>query len=802
MTNSFNNLDPDTLLDMALPKAETKNSTDEILEEALQKAKLDSVDTLSGAPSKVRALVGAAQTPKDKLATLKQFFPDAQPVEFFDPKNGVARFGSGNFVYTDPETNKLTLFDEFNKFYGMSIPFTARDLLDVGPEVAETVGAIGGAYVGGLTGVPGGPVGVGTGIIAGEGFGAATAREAYIGALDFLGDTIDRRTGMERLLDFGTTATINAMFGPIINKTFNGIKGFVGGGVRYENGVNTPAAETMLQKMEDIGITNPTAGQVTNNPVIQLTEKALASMPLSTKIMQENARQTLEEISQFAANLTYRYGGAKTFQQTGEELLSAATSANKRYMAEADRLYNEAGKLIDDTVQSPAAGISEFANKYIALSKTNALKPTYAPAMEMVARLLKDKEAGNLSYKVLKDFRSSLGKDLADAKFRGAMSGADRKLDALYGYISRDLDALVESQSDAAKQAYKNANDYVKEKLAEGSGNINFVREVINKGKKDATDALDFVLRKKEKTGARLQKLKDELTPEEWEILSGYMIGSMGLPNAGKAGVDAIREGIIDATEVVAEKGFSPATFINNFGKKLSPEAKRVLFGNDTELLKELNNFVDVLNRIAKDAEFMGNPSGTARVYGAMGMFSPSAVGMALEGLGKGGSFYDAGFLSLAAAPGAAKLMTNARFVNWLGQGIEMAAYDPNSLGQHIRRLVQIYELEPEIRDQVQAIAAGHIGELAEPSPEKNSDQTVNVDAPLTNELSFRNKSTQEVASKTLDAARSAPQIPQVNPINMNMFEEPDTSLAMSPTVLPDEKDREIALRQGIGSLT
>jgi hypothetical protein len=198
----------------------------------------------------------------------------------------------------------------------------------------------------------------------------------------------------------------------------------------------------------------------------------------------------------------------------------------------------------------------------------------------------------------------------------------------------------------------------------------------------------------------------------------------------------------------------------------------------------------------------MGNPSGTARVYGAMGMFSPSAVGMALEGLGKGGAFYDAGFLSLAAAPGAAKLMTNARFVNWLGQGIEMAAYDPNSLGQHIRRLVQIYELEPEIRDQVQAIAAGHIGELAEPSPEKNSDQTVNVDAPLTNELSFRNKSTQEVASKTLDAARSAPQIPQVNPINMNMFEEPDTSLAMSPTVLPDEKDREIALRQGIGSLT
>ena len=802
MNEGLKNLDPDTLLDMALPGVNPGNSEEQMLEEAIQKAKIDSVDTFKGAPTNVRMAVGAAQRPEDKLATLKQFYPDAERVETFDPKYGAQRFGNGNFVYTDPETNQLTLFDEYNRLFGMPIPFSLRDLADVGPEIAETVGAIGGSIGGGIAGAPGGPPGIAAGIVAGEGLGAATAREAYISALDFFGETVDERTGMEQLVDFGVTGTINSAFGPIVNKMFNGIKGFVGGQMRYNNNVNTPPANEALKQMKDIGITSPTAGQVTANPIIQLTESALAAMPLSTKIMQDNARQTLAEISDYASGLTYRYGGAKTFQQASEGLLDVAEAANKRFIAEQDRLYREVDKFIDPAQQSNAAGISDFVNRYIANAETNALKDTYAPAMEAAANLLKDKEAGNLTYQVLRDFRSSLRHDLADVKFRGAMTGADRKLDELYGVLTKEIDTLVEQAGPEAQAAYKAANKYTADKLKPGKGNIAFVRQVINKGKEDATSALDFALRNSAKGGGRLKKLREELTDDEWGVLSGYMIGRLGLPTASKSGMVAVKEGAIEGAEVLAESGFSPQRFITQYNA-LSPEARQVLFANDKELFSSLNNFTSVLERIAKDAEAMSNPSGTARLYGAMGMFSPSAIGMVAEAMGKGGAFYDAGFLSIAAAPGTAKLMTNARFVNWLGEGIEKAAYDPNSLGQHVRRLVQIYELEPEIRDQVQAIAAGHIGELAEPNRELEPTSVREQAPEVKNEVSFRDVSTKEVSDKLIGTQnQDFDQLQeQIDSFNLTPVSEP--TLAMSPTIVPDQRDREIAMRDmgGISSL-
>ena len=146
--------------------------------------------------------------------------------------------------------------------------------------------------------------------------------------------------------------------------------------------------------------------------------------------------------------------------------------------------------------------------------------------------------------------------------------------------------------------------------------------------------------------------------------------------------------------------------------------------------------------------------------------------------------------------------MTSSRFVNWLGESIEKAAYDPNSLGQHVRRLVQIYQLEPGIRDQIEAVANGHIGELAEPNPDLDA-QNVQDQAPeVTNELSFREVSNREVSDKLIGT--QIPQLTQqIEGFTMPTVADPDRQLAMSPTVLPDERDREIAMREagGIGSL-
>ena len=818
MNSTYETLDTDTLLDMASSnnsEINQGNAEDQMLEEALQKAKIDSVDIYTGAPANIRMAVGAAQSRDDKLATLQNFYPEALPVETFDPKHGAGRFGSGNFVYPD-ESGNLILFDEVNRLFGMPIPFTLRDLADVGPEIAETVGAVGGAIGGGIAGAIGGtaatiptggivnPVtGTAAGIIAGEGLGAATAREAYISALDFFGETEDTRTGMETAIDFGTTGTINAMMGPIINKTFSGIKGYLGGRIRYDNGVNSPDANKMLSSMKEIGITTPTAGQVTGNPLIQLTEQALAAMPTSTKTMQAAARQTVSEMDEFAAGLTYRYGGARTYRQASEDLLNAAKRADDSFKTKSAELYNKAGSLLPENSFSNATGVSEFVNKYRAVADTDSLQKTYAPAMEVAANLLKDAEAGKLTFNVIKDFRSSLGHDLSSAKFRGAMTAADRKLDELYGFITRDMDAMLNDAGEEAKTAYDAANSYTKEKLGQGTGSITFVKEVIKRGKVDATNALDFALGKSGKTADRLLKLKQEFTKEEFEVLSGYMMGQMGLPIASRAGVSAVGDGAIDAVEVLAEKGFSPKRFIDTYGK-LAPEAQQVLFSGDPALKSSLDDFTMVLKRVADSAEAMSNPSGTARVYGAMGMFSPAAIGGAVEAATGVGTLYDAGFLSLVTPAAASKLMTNPRFVNWLGEAVEIAAYNPNTMGQHVRRLVQIYQVEPSIRDEVQAIAAGHIGETIEPVKDKDSRNKQEENPELKNEISFRNSSTSEVANKLLPNNDQLSQsidsfaMPQSSG-NMFANQSQDPMLMQSPTILPDERDREIAMRQQAG---
>ena len=70
MSNSFNTLDADTLLEMAMPgdaNISQGNTTDQMLEDAVQKAKIDSVDIYTGAPANVRMSVGAAQTDDDKF---------------------------------------------------------------------------------------------------------------------------------------------------------------------------------------------------------------------------------------------------------------------------------------------------------------------------------------------------------------------------------------------------------------------------------------------------------------------------------------------------------------------------------------------------------------------------------------------------------------------------------------------------------------------------------------------------------------------------------------------------------------
>ena len=158
--------------------------------------------------------------------------------------------------------------------------------------------------------------------------------------------------------------------------------------------------------------------------------------------------------------------------------------------------------------------------------------------------------------------------------------------------------------------------------------------------------------------------------------------------------------------------------------------------------------------------------------------------------------------------------MTNPGFVKWLSGAVEKVAYDPQAFSQHVRRLAQIALVNPEIRDEVEGVLERLQGESQVPITEKNSASVNEKMVPEKNEANFREVSTREVSDKLLPTSEELMgQMDQVTvpQVEGPLFEEtitetPDVNLAMSPTVLPRDDDRELALRLrgnagGIGAL-
>ena len=844
-------LSDDTLLRMATPAgkgmsvADTGDFDTSLLMDIAARRLSDSVDTQSGAPAGVRAQVAAAQRQEDKLSTLKNFFPDAVPVEVFDPEYGATKFGRGNFVFTNPETGQLTLFDEDIRLFGMPIP-TLGDIADVGPEIAETVGGVGaGLLAAGAAGTAASPTIIGSvpaataAFIAGEGLGSATAREAYISILDYFGETEDNRTGLERLGDFSTTAAINAAAGPIVSKLVDGVKFVSGAPIRYATRAMSVPAKEALERMSRAGVSSPTLGQVTGSPLFNLVENSvLSNLPTSTVTMRNNAQQTIREIDASVAKLAEQYGGARTTSDAAYRTMDAAQAARARYDEKVNEMYKAVGDLIPDDLTSQAKNTIEFTQRYLADSRSATGKEDVATALRQAEKVLQDAKDGLLTYDRLKDFRSSLMSTVRKAESQGALDKSEQRVKELVGFVTKDLDDLVGSASgrqldmfdegagvNAGQEIlkrYKAANAFVRENMKKG-GDVAFIDDVIKRGESEATGALRFVLSGTKEGGERIEKLRRQFTPEEFNVLSGFMLGKMGTPTASVMGASEIGEAAAkEGADIVSDAGFSPARFLTNWNN-LSPEAKQALFNGTEykELVPKLDDLVFTIERVGKAASDMANPSGTGRAIAAMGMLGVLGADTAF-GRMMGSDGFEYGFGSLIGPYAGAKLMTNPDFVKWLTTGVEKAVYNPKSFGQHVRRLGQIFEVNPDIRDEVRGVLQGLTQETIEPLPTEGSkSQQEKGETPRDNEIGFRTAVPKSTADRILPntdemmARANTMTIPQVGPPQVDVFEPlpeaepamPAFSVADSPTILPNPQDREIAQRLrgplgGIASLS
>lgn len=628
---------------LELPDAATDKDIAAAIKDFRTTPEFDSlIDKNSGAPARVRALVGASPD-ADKLGTLQATYPDAQP------------HGEDNFVFTEPVTGKLTLYNPTGIDLG--------DVASIGREVVQTVAATAGAVAGSV--VPG------AGTMAGAGLGNV-AGGALVDLITSQTGRVATRTGLEVAKDTGIDFAIGA-----IGQKVGDLLAL--GGKRIFGGARDAASKFLVDAFESLGIKTP-AGAVSGSRAIGTLEHTLENSPASSAIMQRQAEQVLSETKAAADTLAAKFGPALTKQGAGAEIKEAAANVAARFNEGQAKAYQEAfDKIGADslvTVQWSSILREEMENELARAPA--ALAKALTPAINMLKAIERDAGEAGINFGALREVRTMIGRDLDAPMLSGSTGAQNAAMKRIYGALTQDLSAAATAAGGDAVAALKAADRYTRIYMNEVAKTM---QKIANFEAEER--AFEFAMSSAKDGGSALAKLRRHFEPEEWDTVAGTVLGRMGLARAGSQ----------DATQEV----FSPNTFLTNWSR-LAPEAKEALFGGARykELAPELDKLVKVVSSI-KDMEKLTNTSNTARNMIAWSTIT--TLGGAL-GYGAGGDMQSAagGIVTTIVAPRvAAKLITSPAFVKWMTTPVT----NPNGISAHLGRLVAIGEAQPEIKDEI-----------------------------------------------------------------------------------------------------
>ena len=640
------------------------------------------IEMTTGAPLGVRAAVGSSTTMQDKLATLKQYFPDAQP------------YDKDNFIYTDPKTGRATLMNEKNPvFFGVPLP-TMGDIAGALPEISEFVGAGTGAALM----FPTGPAGM----VAGAGAGGAAFKKLYEMGMQYVGPSVETRGGAEQATGVTKDILLNAI-------------GQRGGQLaeKYLPQLLTPIQQQLMglrqgipQAASRLGIKLP-AGVATQSPAVQRLEAGLAQTPGGAQViapkyelMQEQmgtaARNIAEDISQVGKTPSViptppftEKGGLGGFIKQG------AVTAGKRFEERREQIDDVVAYAVGSNNRFPATNTAQLVAQLQSEIATSpqTLGPILQPVIDRAMRVVSDAQSGfgGVTFAALRKERTSIGKDLDRPDISGLSDTSN--FARLYAALRADVGAAAKQSGPIAERALKLHDRYVR-----------FNREVNLPALQKIADqnldvnAVNFAMAGTKDGMGRLQLLVRNFKPEERDTLAASVWQQLGNAKAGmKEGVDVGA----DSFE------FSANTFLTNWNG-LSDSAKQVLFGGERyrNIIPAINDLV----KISTGAREAGKAVNVSNTGGAQMVTSALLGTGGLIGGGLGGDMTQA-LLGGAGALGglvlssnlAARLLESPRFIRWVSDTSRAVVNNPNSLTTQISKLSAIATAEPGMSDAIEA---------------------------------------------------------------------------------------------------
>ncbi len=617
------------------------------------------IDQDTGSPMFVRAQVGGAPA-QDRLANIKRYYPDAAP------------YGDDNFVYTNPDTGKLTLYNPPGLDFG--------DVSSVAREVTVGTGATLGAIGAGVSALATGPaavVTVPTAAAIGAGTGGSVAGEVFDIYSNLILGRVDTRDVVERTVGAGTEFFLSASGQRGGELLTEGAKRALGGG--------TKKAAQLAQKFRALRI-NPPAGAVSSSNTVATLEKALEASPFSSDVVQKQAKIVLQQITRAADVTISKFGTAVSRAETGSVIRSAAKNAAGRFNETQNAAYKKAFDLIGEDAPVALDAVRALRESLESKLRTapSSLQKSLGQAISTLKNLERDAVESvvpdTIPFGALREIRTAIGKDLDEPLLSGATGSQNAALRQVYGALTEDMSAVAKLAGPEARKALAVADRYTRAWMNTAGVTLNKI------GKFDTDEqAYTYAMSRLGDGGTNLQRLRNQFEPEEWDTVAASVLEKMGLAKAGAQ----------DATGEV----FSVNTFMTNWSK-MSPEAKNALFGGKryAEMREGLDTLVDVASSL-KGVEKLANTSNTGRVLITYLTLTGAGTGLAEMGAGQGTGAISAFLVGGLGSRGAAKLITSPAFIKWLTTPVT----NPNGIGAHFGRLTAIASKDPALKEPIEA---------------------------------------------------------------------------------------------------